>query len=503
MIGGEREVVKLSLGPKGRTLNVLPVGLDGETLTLVCPFPVLPLDMPVNVTLPGEEGAGPVAAVIRRVGIELMGDSELPRFKLQLAIESQTGDATELFPLEVDEEEFIMSSVIELRKDMEAGADTIENDIEPVLEEAKGEESVDEDEREDEDEDEVELESEDEQDFEDEDEFDEEFEIDTEADVSVSWPMNDSFEWPELHEMETLERFSEPDEDADPGDPLELEDDPPWAGADFEPPLPAEIPEPSKARWPIRFAVTMAFVISIVAVGYVMRQPLANAVAPMIGEDLAYSAVGLTVPGENAEPTTETLSTTAEEVETAAPVSAPADDLEALPVAADDGLLAEDLATDEDAFDREAAERAAEPSAEPAAPSPEPEIEAPTGTSPSGEPEVEQSDGLLRVVLPTQWPVNSATSYRLHDPTGIVIDVPGAMASERARWIDTSHDRVRSVRVLERNDGVRFIIYLNDEVVPRYRVGYSRNGVMVDILGPDPRHASLAAEETPLLAAAQ
>jgi len=115
---------------------------------------------------------------------------------------------------------------------------------------------------------------------------------------------------------------------------------------------------------------------------------------------------------------------------------------------------------------------------------------------------VEQSNGLLRVVLPTQWPVNSATSYRLHDPTGIVVDVPGAMASERARWIDTSHTRVRSVRVLERDDGVRFIIYLNDEVVPRYRVGYSRTGVMVDILGPDPRHASLDEESSSLLAAA-
>ena len=106
------------------------------------------------------------------------------------------------------------------------------------------------------------------------------------------------------------------------------------------------------------------------------------------------------------------------------------------------------------------------------------------------DPTVEQGSDSIRVVLPTRWPVTEASSYRIHDPTGIVIDVPGGVAGERVRWVETANERVRSVRVLERENGVRFIIYLNDENVPRYRVGYSRGGVTVDIMGPDPRHLS-------------
>ena len=110
---------------------------------------------------------------------------------------------------------------------------------------------------------------------------------------------------------------------------------------------------------------------------------------------------------------------------------------------------------------------------------------------PAPDPTVEESSDQLRVLLPTRWAVTEARSYRLHDPTGIVIDIPGGMASERARWIDTAHDRVRSVRVLEREGGVRFIIYLNDEFVPRYRVG-SRPGA--DLVLADPSVSRLHLE---------
>jgi hypothetical protein len=461
MIGGEREVVKLCLGQGQPALNVLPVGLDGETLTLVCPFPVLPLEVPVNVTLPGEEDAGPVPAVIRRIGVELAGDSEIPRFKLHLALDPRSHDASDDGPIVVhDESSHAGHDLGALEADV---TDRIGGD--PVRDEDKAPDA----------------------------ESASSPAVETEDDdVSVEW--HQKIEWPGLHEMETLERAQGPDELSSADDASPDFDDPPWAISEFDPPHAEEIPEPRQSRWTVRLGVTLALLASVFAVGYVTRQPLASLLAPLIGQELAYTSLGLSQPG-HAVPRLEELEITTAPAVAATPAaplveeaaSAPQDDsaadpaepVDLAPAAPAEETAEESVATEDDA----AAEDAAEPADGPVAPAEE-AAAASTGSDPT----VEQSEDTLRIVLPTQWPVTSATSYRLHDPTGIVIDVPGAMAAERARWIDTSNERVRSVRVLEREDGVRFIIYLNDEVVPRYRVGYSRLGVLVDILGPDSRH---------------
>jgi hypothetical protein len=244
--------------------------------------------------------------------------------------------------------------------------------------------------------------------------------------------------------------------------------------------------------------VTLALIVSVFAVGYVMRAQIASLVEPLVGEELTAAVLGV-APGDSvpARPAPPARSTEPET--TAAIVGAAADMEESSDTSSDDGdeiavapseRDSEASATEGELDDAVAAALEDAPAAADVPEGLEPEqiAEASVEVASASDPRVESDMDRLRVVLPTRWPVREARSYRLHDPTGIVIDVPGGMAAERARWIDTAHERVRSVRVLEREDGVRFIIYLNDGFVPRYRVGYNRAGVTVDILGPDPRH---------------
>jgi hypothetical protein len=470
MIGGEREVVKLSLGEGQRTLNVIPVGLEGETLTLVCPFPVLPLDLPVSVTLPGEEGAGPVSAVIRRVGVEMMGENELPRFKLQLTIDSRAGygkDKETLVPIVVQ--------AIAPEPEQDDDEEEVEDDSVEEVETAAAEET------------EERSPSKDDGLGSGFDTIDDSIATDR---AEISWSQGEGFDWPDPAALASDSFAIEPDELSEPGDvPLDFDDDdPPWVDGDFDLPTTEATPQERSTRWPTRLAVSLAFIISILAMGYVMRQPLIEAIEPVIGEELSLAILGLGVsPADAARPaidpleeveratTTRVVAEEQEPAENAAPANEQLDDALALGEEIDEEPLDEldELGNIDETADDE--------------------------SNSADDPSIEQTDDYLRVMLPTRWPVTTASSYRLNDPPGIVVDVPGGMASERARWIDTSNERVRSVRVLERQDGVRFVIYLNDEIVPRYRVGYSRGGVTVDLMGPDPRHTQepLVAQITP------
>lgn len=415
MIGGEREVVRLSLGDGMPTLNVLPVGLEGDTLTLVCPFPVLPIEVPVTVTLPWQGGVEPVTAMIRRVSVEMVGDTGLPRFKLRLALDPSV--------LPDEDYDLVDDEVVNER---EAGGGPGEAGTEGSEPER----------------------------------FDE---VDA---GGMSWGAGDLFRSRPRTEIEA----DQTDRSARSwsGLPSSRRDlDPPWTGL----PDAKEVGDARGSatrrrrwRWPVRTAVSLALLVSVFAVGYVMREEIAAASSPIIGEELTLASLGLAQRAAPAEPAPE-------------PAAAPAPAEPAAP------------------------EPAAEPApAEPVAPEPaEPEIgaaleadglEEAAAAPPAPDPSVVEAEDQLRVMLPTRFPVTEARSYRLNNPSGIVVDVPGGAASERARWIETAHERIRSVRVLEREDGVRFIIYLNDETVPRYRVGYTRTGVTVDILGPDPRHVA-------------
>lgn len=446
MTGGEREVVKLSMGEGLPSLNVLPVGLEGDTLTLLCPFPVLPVEVPVNVTLPGDDDGRQIAAMIRRVGVEMMGEIGIPRFKLQLDLTAGGHDAemNEL-PIVVDDGQFELE--FERRDDAPHPHHNVFEVIDEMAEDDAAAASPA---------DEVDLlestQSDDSEDgapasVPDIREADMSWTAGEMLSASVGGPKelkNPMLTWGESGDGEAL-----------------VDDDPPWV-AEHDPQVVHAALDDSarrRSRWPIRTAIVLTLIVSALAIGYEMREQIAPLVSPFIGEELTLAALGMAPARVSSAP---------------------------------------DVATPEEAG---VGERSDPSSAAVAATAPvaEADQEVTDETESTPDPSVEASSDQLRVILPTRWPVTEARSYRLNEPTGIVVDVPGGMASERARWIDTAHERVRSVRVLERSDGVRFIIYLNDESVPRYRVGYSRSGVTVDIMGPDPRHMA-ANTETPATA---
>lgn len=548
MTGGEREVVKLSLGNDRPALNVLPVGLEGETMTLVCPFPVLPIEVPVSVTLPGREEEEPVRATIRRVGVELMGDSAIPRFKLQLTLDAGEDAKAIEIPIMFDDpdeptvdmwaspsEEAAQAGEPAEEESSTAEAEALSADVSEDIDveqaEPEGAEEPSESE-------EVDLEETPEVEAradEEEPDIDESASSDSEESASceseeASVIVDDGLSWYDDEEPEAVappaemswsagELFGsedDPDEerlDWDEGDTLEtpVDDDPPWADIEDGEAVGADLGEPPRAsRWPVRMGVSLALIVSVLAVGYVMREQVAELAAPYVGEELTLAALGLSAE-DSASPATEALTPSAsvseteteateaaaaavaeetegaEEADQASPVDeeAPSPALDE-PVEEPEAAAAEEVEEEahlQDDVEHEAAVVNDEPEMEGSI-----QLAANAGESSAPDPSVEERPDNLRVVLPTRWPVTEASSYRLHDPTGIVVDIPGGVAAERARWIDTEHERVRSVRVLERENGVRFIIYLNDEFVPRYRVGYNRAGVTVDILGPDARH---------------
>ena len=96
----------------------------------------------------------------------------------------------------------------------------------------------------------------------------------------------------------------------------------------------------------------------------------------------------------------------------------------------------------------------------------------------SNEDEVDQEESIA-FVLPTKWPVEYATSYRLKDPNGIVVDVPGGLVKKEG-WLDLEieHPMLRSVKCIQRETGARFIVYVNGDI-PRYATAPKPIGVSV------------------------
>ena len=421
----QREVVRLSLGQGQPSLNVLSAGREGETLSLVCPFPVLPLDVPVSVTLPGDGGRS-MSGVLRRVGVELAEETGLPRFKLQLTLVEQPPEAATAtepgISVELDE---LGDEPWASGEAAPAGA----HEDGPVATEI------------------------------------------------------DEFNWPSSEELLAAEQEQDDAWDDGPDEAgevaLGLDDDPPWASSGFESPAIPDEPVPRRrGSRAVRAAVLIGLLVSVAAVAWVMRQQIEGLVRPYLENGVSLAGLGLEAPAAAAaaRPVGPVVPPAIEPPEGAAL------EQDAAEVADDEEPVLEPFGGAALAPGPEGLDEQAEPDGDD-----RPEVATGgDGTSPA----VQDTGERLRVTLPTQWPVSEARSYRIHDPTGIVVDVPGGTEAQAARWIDTSHDRVRSVRVLEREGGVRFIIYLNDEAVPRYRVGYSRSGVTVDILGPDPRHVA-------------
>ncbi|MDJ0764388.1 MAG: hypothetical protein QNJ97_15525 [Myxococcota bacterium] len=90
----------------------------------------------------------------------------------------------------------------------------------------------------------------------------------------------------------------------------------------------------------------------------------------------------------------------------------------------------------------------------------------------------------VTLLLPTRWPVEYASGYRVRDPNGVVIDVPGGLA-RREGWIESlaHHPLIRSVKSIQRETGVRFIVYVNGNL-PRFMTSPRANGVALRLYYP-------------------
>lgn len=88
----------------------------------------------------------------------------------------------------------------------------------------------------------------------------------------------------------------------------------------------------------------------------------------------------------------------------------------------------------------------------------------------------------LTVVLPTRWPVEYATAYRVRDPNGVVIDVPGGLVKKEG-WLELAeqYPMLRSIKALQRETGARFIIYTKGDELPRFITTPQKSGVSVHL----------------------
>ncbi len=95
------------------------------------------------------------------------------------------------------------------------------------------------------------------------------------------------------------------------------------------------------------------------------------------------------------------------------------------------------------------------------------------------------SEGEINLLLPTKWPVEYATAYRVREPNGVVVDVPGGLVKKEG-WMEDGKEnpQVRSIKSIQRESGARFIVYVNGEL-PRFITTPKQNGVALRLYFAD------------------
>ena len=107
------------------------------------------------------------------------------------------------------------------------------------------------------------------------------------------------------------------------------------------------------------------------------------------------------------------------------------------------------------------------------------------------------SESDVTVVLPTRWHAQYANAYRLRNPNGVVVDVPGGLVRKEG-WIDVGRDHpmIRSVKAVQRETGARFVIFVNGDL-PRFMTAPKTGGVSLRLYKED--DPSAATERVALL----
>jgi hypothetical protein len=91
--------------------------------------------------------------------------------------------------------------------------------------------------------------------------------------------------------------------------------------------------------------------------------------------------------------------------------------------------------------------------------------------------EVANTPDDITILLPTRWRAEYANSYRLRNPNGVVVDVPGGLV-RREGWLETGngHPMIRSVKAVQRETGARFIVFVHGEL-PRFLTAAKPGGI--------------------------
>lgn len=108
------------------------------------------------------------------------------------------------------------------------------------------------------------------------------------------------------------------------------------------------------------------------------------------------------------------------------------------------------------------------------------ETNAPLASKENETPSAEEGDILLSevtVVLPTKWPVEYASAYRIRNPNGVVVDVPGGLVRKEG-WLESgiNHPMIRSIKAIQRETGARYVVYVHG-VLPRFMTSPKTGGI--------------------------
>jgi len=97
---------------------------------------------------------------------------------------------------------------------------------------------------------------------------------------------------------------------------------------------------------------------------------------------------------------------------------------------------------------------------------------------------IEKNNNETTLILPTRWPAEYANANRLRDPNGVVVDIPGGLVKKEG-WLELSeHPMIRSVKAVQRENGARFVIYING-ALPRFMTAPKTGGIAIRLYRGD------------------
>jgi hypothetical protein len=237
--------------------------------------------------------------------------------------------------------------------------------------------------------------------------------------------------------------------------------EPAWVGCD-ELPLPAEFVERMRSRkqkrvtgiaaWTAVLAIAIVGVYALARAEVVDLNSVRDYVSGIVKDRAALAEEGSVEPDDDSAPTFAATDLAGNPValpgdgdqEVSEPAEVPADEEVSVP---------EDIPPAPELAVREVSLSVAEPTAG------EPVAE-------EASPEATQND--ITLLLPTRWRAEYANAYRLRDPAGVVVDVPGGLV-RREGWLDVgkNHPMIRSVKAVQRETGARFVVFIHGEL-PRF-----------------------------------